>query len=140
RRPRGEVAARDQLAQHIRYALGGAAAVEAQPGRGSDLLQDGGGDFVAGRLVLASRAHRVPQPPPPGVSTATTWPRRSSLVAFGRNGSPSSRFAPQAPASPPFLPAGPWWRRSVRSESVAGSSTRTRRSMPSPPRLTPAPP
>ena len=47
---------------------------------------------------------------------------------------------PARPGSPPFAPSGAWRRRSVSRLSVAGSSTRTARSTPSPPRCSPSPP
>ena len=71
------------------------------------------------------------------------WTSTVTLSRRGvrRNSSPfgHSQFSPVAPASPPARPQGVLVRRSVTSETVAGSSSWITRSMPSPPGPKPPP-
>src|SRR5207302_813043 len=53
-----------------------------------------------------------PHPPPPGVSTRTTSPAVSRVLALGGSGAPFTRVRPGAPAPPPPAPHGAWRRRS----------------------------
>src|ERR1019366_984917 len=86
-----------------------------------------------------------PQPPPPGDSIRMRSPFRSRVLNFpgiSSTGPPARiRLAfPGDPASPPAKPHGPRVRRSasrVTSQSVSTSISRT---IPSPPRCSPAPP
>src|SRR5215207_2368055 len=102
----------------------------------------GGVRFLKNLDPLSRRfgAQPSPYPPPPGVLTVTTSPSSSSRLVLGGSSSPFRRFWPTAPGSPPSMPCGGWRLRSVRRERLAGSSTRTERTMPSPPRCLPFPP
>src|SRR3989304_3940717 len=81
---------------------------------------------------------RLPQPPPPGVSTITRSPRRISRVLFRGGEVPpprrTRRFLPRRPAEPPARPAGGRRLRSatIDSEPRAGGN-RVARGPPAPP-------
>ena len=84
------------------------------------------------RRAAAVRARRRP-----GSRCRARRPARRAPRHFAGSSSPLRVVRPGAPSSPPSRPAGPRRRRSAMTDASASTSTRTRRSTPSPPRCAP---